>query len=436
MTPTGSSFALNFNTDPASPPAAAPASACAELVAQFIPCGARILELGYGTVPGQRALPNGCAWGAHDLKGGGFPSQAAKDADLIVMVDTLEHVTDIEALFANLRGCRRDVLLSYCATDLSGSVDRTARGWLNHFSLYDLASLFDRYGFRIVCTAPVDDSQVLILLKPIDRLMPIAPTSVAVISNKNDGNFGSRLGYHMINALLPSEATVDHLTFDALEAAREEYDLVVLGVGNSMFQPLLGDNVLEVVKRGKAAIGIFGTQYRELIPRPSIERVLDRLDTWFARNEDDVLLYGRGRNNVVHLGDWLIDQFPITRATEDQPLKIDDEILNNLPLDRTIQSIQRHKNVYSMHLHPLLCALTSAEFVAYSEQASAEAPGIASGKFRSMLIDVFGRTFPERKFFVIDREAVARYKAQVHRNVAKVGERIEAILRNVAVATV
>ena len=34
----------------------------------------------------------------------------------------------------------------------------------------------------------------------------------------------------------------------------------MLGVGNSMFQPLLGDNVLEVVKRGKAAIGIFGAQ--------------------------------------------------------------------------------------------------------------------------------------------------------------------------------
>ena len=69
---------------------------------------------------------------------------------------------------------------------------------------------------------------------------------------------------------------------------------MVLGTGNSMFQPLLGDDVLDIVGRGKAAIGIFGTQYRELIPRPALDRLIDRLDTWFARTEDDVLMYGAG----------------------------------------------------------------------------------------------------------------------------------------------
>ncbi len=43
-----------------------------------------------------------------------------------------------------------------------------------------------------------------------------------------------------------------------------------------------------------------------------------------------------------------------------------------------------------------------------------------------MLIDIFGRTYPEREFFMVDRDAVMRYKARVHRNVAKVAERIEA----------
>jgi hypothetical protein len=51
-----------------------------------------------------------------------------------------------------------------------------------------------------------------------------------------------------------------------------------------------------------------------------------------------------------------------------------------------------------------------------------------------MLIDVFGRTYPERQFFLVDRDAVARYKARVRRNVTEAGERIEAILRNVATA--
>ncbi|MDP2483476.1 MAG: hypothetical protein Q8W45_09355, partial [Candidatus Palauibacterales bacterium] len=41
-----------------------------------------------------------------------------------------------------------------------------------------------------------------------------------------------------------------------------------------------------------------------------LERLIERLDTWFARYQDDVLMYGRGRNNVEHLGDWLIDLFP------------------------------------------------------------------------------------------------------------------------------
>ena len=52
-----------------------------------------------------------------------------------------------------------------------------------------------------------------------------------------------------------------------------------------------------------------------------------------------------------------------------------------------------------------------------------------------MLIDIFGRSFPERDFFLVDRDAVARYKARVHRNVSALRERIDATLRNVAVAT-
>jgi hypothetical protein len=51
-----------------------------------------------------------------------------------------------------------------------------------------------------------------------------------------------------------------------------------------------------------------------------------------------------------------------------------------------------------------------------------------------MLIDIFGRTFPEQEYFIVDRNAVARYKARVHANVQRIGARIEAILRNVTAA--
>jgi hypothetical protein len=418
----------------------------AQLAAQFIPAGARVLDLGCGKMSLQRFLPHGCSYRGCDLVArdaqtivcdfnmGQFPTEAATYADIIVMLGVLEYVTDTETFFAHLRSSSRDVVLSYCATDLSGTVDRASLGWLTHFSFEDLAELFDRHGFRIASTMPVDSLQILMRLTPIDRQTRINPCSVAVISYNDVGNFGDRLGYHMINSLLPGEATVHHLTFRTLDRARDTYDLVVLGIGNSIFQPLLCDDLLDVVARGKAKVGIFGTQYRELIPRPALDRLIDRLDLWFARYEDDVLMYGRGRTNVEHLGDWLIDQFPMSTPSEEGQLHIGDEIWQELPLDRTIQQIQRFKKVSSTRLHPLLCALTSAETVAYTEQPADGETSMVSGKFRSMLIDIFGRTYPENAFFTVDRDAVARYKKRVHRNVATLGARLEEILRNVAAA--
>ncbi|HEY0223118.1 MAG TPA: hypothetical protein VGC38_01245 [Pseudolabrys sp.] len=414
----------------------------AELAAQFIPAGSRVLDLS-ASLSLEQALPNGCSYQGRDrircdagavcdLAGGDFPTQAAAQSDIIVMLGALEQVADVENFFTHLRFCKQDVVLSYCATDLTGTVDRAALGFANHLSFYDLALLFDRYGFRIECTAPVDGMQSLMRLTPTDRLKPVTACSVAVVSG--DGSFGDRLGCHMINALLPGEAEVHHLTFGTLHEAREKYDLVVLGLGDSMFQPLLGDDVLGIVGRAKASIGIFGTQYRELIPRPAIDRLIERLDTWYARTEEDVLIYGRGAKNVVHLGDWTIDQFPMSRPSEDEPLEVSDDIKTDNALDRAIQIIQRHRQVYSTRLHPLLCALTSAELVAYADEPAAQMPDMASGKFRSTLIDIFGRSFPEKKFFMVDRDAVTRYKARVHRNVGKLGERIDTILRNVAVA--
>jgi hypothetical protein len=253
-----------------------------------------------------------------------------------------------------------------------------------------------------------------------------------VVSCSDDDTFGDRLGAHMINGLLPGEADVHHLNFRTLNEAREQYDLVVLGTGNSLFQPLLSGEVLDIIGRGRSSIGIFGTQCRELIPRQALERVIERLDTWYARSEDDVLMYGRGRNNVVHLGDWLIDQFPLSRPFENEPLHIGPETGVELPLDRIIKIIQSHRQVHSARVAPLLCALTSADYAAY-EEASAQ-PGIVSGRFRSMLIDIFGRSYADKEVFMVDRDAVMRYKSRVHRNVAKVGEQIDSLLRNVAVA--
>ena len=413
------------------PGAALSSDSRAELAAQFIPAGSRVLDLGRASGL-QALLPTGCGYqsAVSNFNAGEFPTQAAAHSDIVVMLGVLEHVTDVENLFTHLRFCKQDIVLSYSATDLGGE----RSGFANALSFYDLALLFDRYGFRIECSAPAGADQLLMRLTPIDRLKPVAACSVAVISDGVASSFASRLGWQKINSLLPGEADVQHLSFDALSEARDKYDLVVLGTGGGLFQPLIGDEVLDIVSRGKAAIGIFGTQYRELIPRAGLERLIERLDTWYARHQDDVLMYGRGRSNVVHLGDWLIDQFPMNTATVDEPLQIADEIRQDHALDRAIQVIQCHRHVYSSRLTPLLCALTSAEFAAYSDVPTEQMPGVASGAFRSMLLDIFGRSYPEKQAFMVDRDAVRRYKARVHRNVAAVAERIDSILRNVAVA--
>ncbi len=111
----------------------------------------------------------------------------------------------------------------------------------------------------------------------------------------------------------------------------------------------------------------------------------------------------------------------------EQPLRIGPGILNDLPMDRTIQQIQRYTRVFSERLHPLLCALTSARQVGYVEQR--ETPDRApSGKFRSMLIDVFGQTFPENMFWNVDRDSVAAYKAKVRANTDEMRARFATLL--------
>ena len=142
----------------------------------------------------------------------------------------------------------------------------------------------------------------------------------------------------------------------------------MLGIGSSLFPPLLGDDVLDVISRAKAAIGIFGTQGRELIARPAFDRIIDRLDTWFARYEDDVLIYGRGRNNVGSRR-RLADRSVSARAAPQTMSRWSSAAISvqEFALDRAISTIQQHKQVYSTVPAALLCALTSADLAAYAE---------------------------------------------------------------------
>ena len=253
---------------------------------------------------------------------------------------------------------------------------------------------------------------------------------VCVLSYNNVGNFGDRLGYHLIHQVLPPDAIVRHCHFRPWDVPEDEaFDLVVLGIGNSLFGPLLEPRLERLLERAKASIGIFGTQYRKELPRARLDAVLDRLDLWHARYRDDIELFGGGRANIRHLGDWLIGAFPMAEGTRDEVLRIGPEVTRELPLDRLIQQIQAHRRVVSTRLHPLLCALTSAEQVAYEEQREMGAAAGESGKFGSMLRDVFGRSFPESQLWSVDRAAVAAYKATIKANMAKLEADIARLLQ-------
>lgn len=104
----------------------------------------------------------------------------------------------------------------------------------------------------------------------------------------------------------------------------------------------------------------------------------------------------------------------MTHWKRDQTLHIGSAFSNHMALDQTIQGIQRYRSVVSERLHPLLCALTSAERVAYSEQRE-DGSATCSGKFRSLLLDIFGRTWKESELVEFPRDAVAAYRARTMR---------------------
>jgi len=415
-------------------------AARARLAADFVPAGARVLDIGCGTMELERHLPSGCAYVpcdvvardartlVVDLNETGIPEHEVAEADLVVMLGVWEYLYRPGDLFAALARTGRPILCSYCVTELTSQLDRRALGWVNDLSLEALTGLARAAGYRVAAQTQVDAVQMLFKLVHAPEGAARARRRVHVISYNNVGNFGDRLGFHMLNEVLPPHAEVSWGTLRPFTPVPEGIDLLVVGIGNSLFGELLDDQLLEAVRRAPAAVGIFGTQYRELLPAGRLGALLDRLTHWFARFEEDLLLYGRGRSNTSHLGDWLINAFPLAAATDDRTLTIGRGIWDDLPLDRTIQQIQRHRTVVSERLHPLLCALTSAERVAYREQRESGDVAVGSGKFRSMLLDVFGRTYPEAAFWPVDRERVAGYKALVRHRSEELRARLAGLL--------
>jgi len=255
----------------------------------------------------------------------------------------------------------------------------------------------------------------------------IANKRVLVLSCARWPNFGDRLGFHLIHASLPASVSVRHVYFQQIDGDEVNYDLLVLWLGTSVFSRTLTKEVFRLMERAPHVVGIFGTQYRRSIDSAMMADFLGRLSFWYARYEEDLYLYGKDIKGI-HLGDWLIDAFPITEALQDGLLTLGPDLISlELPLDRLIQQIQSYKRVSSSRLHPLLCALTSAKEVSYREQREF-LNGEVSGKFRSLFLDVFGRDYPEGRFFTVDRSAVVAYKTKTATQIGRLRENLSNLL--------
>lgn len=410
----------------------------AAMAADLIPLGSHVLDLGCGAMGLERHLPPGCRYTPCDLVRrdertivcdfNQLELPPAGGATLVTLLGVLEYIYEWKEFLKRLCEYRLPVVLSYCPADLTGPMDRAAAGWVNHATREELAAAFAEAGFAVRACLPAGSAQMLYRLSPRPSLVRTC-RKVLVLSHRNSGNFGDRLGFHLLNWILPPQAEATWMPVHPASLPAGDFDMAVVGIGGSIFNPILNDELFSVVDQVPVSVGIFGTQYRESIDRSRFGRLLDRLAVWLARFEEDVLLYGGGRRNVVHLGDWLVSQFPMTRWTIDGRLVVDHWVLDELPLDRTIQKIQQYREVFSERLHPLLCALTSAERVAYREQREAGAGQICSGKIRSMLMDVFGRAYPEETVFEVDRDAVAAYRARVLAVLMELPTLLSALLR-------
>ncbi len=127
-------------------------------MAELIPPGSSVLELGAGRQVLRAALPEGCTYTPSDLVSRGpdtlvcdlnarrlldFPAH-----DIIVLSGVLEYVDKVPRLVRHLAPrCRVAMILSYAVTDTNPE-DRARHGWVNHYSAAALTRVFEAAGFR------------------------------------------------------------------------------------------------------------------------------------------------------------------------------------------------------------------------------------------------------------------------------------------------
>ena len=130
--------------------------------------------------------------------------------------------------------------------------------------------------------------------------------------------------------------------------------------------PLYSGAVVDVIARARAAIGIFGTTQRELLPRAAsiVARPARHLVRALARRRDAVWPWPHQCHLSRRLADRAVSARPRARP---RLLTISEDSLRDLPLDRAITRSGDIAPSSPGSVAPLLCALNTADTVAYAD---------------------------------------------------------------------
>jgi hypothetical protein len=138
----------------------------AEVAAQLVPPGVRLLDIGCGSMDIERFLhPTTTYIPADvvrrddrtiicDLNRREFPDVGA---DVISLLGVLEYIHDLPRLFAVLRSRNVGIIASYNPVDLGKpDRDRPAQGWFNDLTTAEMAALAADKGLQLIGMVTID----------------------------------------------------------------------------------------------------------------------------------------------------------------------------------------------------------------------------------------------------------------------------------------
>lgn len=129
-----------------------------EILGSFILPNSNIIEFGAGNMFLKRHLNNYKTYTATDIVKR-FEETIVYDLNnnatldlsnynVAVFSGVLEYVYDIDSIFSNLKKNCKQVVLSYCCSDLM-SASRDKNGWLSDYTKEDLEEIFTKYGYKV-----------------------------------------------------------------------------------------------------------------------------------------------------------------------------------------------------------------------------------------------------------------------------------------------